>query len=83
MCFSHCPLGFPPGRSAPSHIELKEGKPVYNRGFRLTPKEREQVEVQIKDYVDKGWIRPITQVIHLPGRLYYSSRKRMARYICV
>lgn len=56
--FVSLPPGLPPERSAPFRIHLKDTKPIHSRGYRLTPMEREQVEAQIKEYLEKGWIRP-------------------------
>jgi hypothetical protein len=56
--FQDLPPGLPPLRGAPLRIDTGESNPVSSRGYRHTPKEREQVESQIKDYLEKGWIKP-------------------------
>ena len=56
--FQDLPPGLPPLRGAPLNIDTGDSHPVSSRGYRHTPKEREQVEAQIKDYLEKGWIRP-------------------------
>ena len=60
MYFNHCLLDSPHPLidRLHSYTELKKGKPVCSHGFRLTSKDGEQVEVQIKDYLDKEWITP-------------------------
>ena len=56
--FEDLPPGLPPLRGAPFRIETGDSYPVSNRGYRHTPKEKEQVENQVKDYIEKGWIQP-------------------------
>jgi hypothetical protein len=56
--FQELPPGLPPLRGAPLRIDAGESHPVSSRGYRHTPKEKEQVESQIKDYLEKGWIKP-------------------------
>ena len=56
--FEDLPPGLPPHRDEPFRIDLQDHSPISSRGYRLTPKEREQVESQIRDYLAKGWIRP-------------------------
>jgi hypothetical protein len=56
--FDDLPPGLPPDRGAPFTVETGDSNPVFSRGYRHTPKEREQVEDQIKDYLEKGWIQP-------------------------
>lgn len=56
--FDDLPPGLPPDRGTPFTINTGDSHPVFSRGYRHTPKEREQVEEQIKEYLEKGWIRP-------------------------
>lgn len=58
MCFNPCLLNTPPFPPRSIGSELKKGKPVCNHGFSLTYKDKEQMEVQIKHHLDKGWITP-------------------------
>jgi hypothetical protein len=55
--FKDLPPGLPPDRGANFRIRTGDSDPVSNRGYRQTPKEREQVEDQIKEYLSKGWIQ--------------------------
>ena len=56
--FDDIPPGLPPDRGAPLAIDTANSRPVYSKGLRHTPKEREQVEEQIKEHLEKGWIQP-------------------------
>ena len=56
--FEDLPPGLPPTRGCPFSINTGENPPVSGRAYRLTPKEKEQAEAQIKEYLAKGWIRP-------------------------
>lgn len=56
--FENLPPGIPPERGAPFTINTGDSAPVFGRGYRLTPKEKDQVEAQIKDFLAKQWIRP-------------------------
>jgi hypothetical protein len=56
--FDDIPSGLPPDRGAPFTIDTGDSRPVFSKGFRHTPKEREQIEEQIKEYLEKGWIQP-------------------------
>ena len=43
------------------HIELVPGaRPVQIRQYRLTPREREELEQKVKSFIEKGWIEPST-----------------------
>ena len=46
-----------PLREAPFRIELSDPKPVFSRDFQKTPKERDQLEAQLKEYLQNNWIR--------------------------
>ena len=56
--FQDLPPGLPPDRGSPFIINTGDNAPVSGKGYRLTPKEKDQVESQIKDYLAKEWIRP-------------------------
>ena len=56
--FEDLPPGLPPTRGCSFTINTGDAPPVCGRAYRLTPKEKEQAETQIKDYLAKGWIRP-------------------------
>ena len=56
--FLPVPKGLPLERSVRFQINTGDHPPVSQRAYRLTPKEKEQVEDQIKDYLGKGWIQP-------------------------
>jgi hypothetical protein len=51
--FDDLPPGLPPDRGAPFTVETGDSNPVFSRGYRHTPKEREQVEDQIKEYLER------------------------------
>ena len=41
------------------HIELHEGaNPVHIRQYRLTPREKEELEEKVESFIKKGWIEP-------------------------
>jgi hypothetical protein len=41
------------------HIELQEGaSPVHIRQYRLTPREKEELEEKVESFIKKGWIEP-------------------------
>ncbi len=53
------PYGKPPDRGIEHAIELKpEAEPVSRAPYRLSPKEQEEMEQQIKDLLAQGLIRP-------------------------
>jgi RNase H-like domain found in reverse transcriptase/Reverse transcriptase (RNA-dependent DNA polymerase)/Integrase zinc binding domain/gag-polyprotein putative aspartyl protease len=41
------------------HIELQDGaQPVHIKQYRLTPKEKEELEEKVDSFIKKGWIEP-------------------------
>jgi hypothetical protein len=53
------PKGAPPRRSVEHQIDLVEGAvPKSKPPYRLGPKEQDEMETQIKDLLDQGFIRP-------------------------
>ena len=56
--FQPLPPGLPTDRGGPFKIDTGNSAPVFSRGYRLTPKEKEQVEAQLLEYLDKELIRP-------------------------
>lgn len=59
--FDELPAGQPPDRGEGHVIPLVEGAvPPHKRMYRLSPKERLEVESQIASLLAKGWIEPST-----------------------
>ena len=57
--FDPLPLGLPPERPVGHIIPLvPDARPPRRAMYRLSPKEKEEVERQVKDLLDRGWIRP-------------------------
>ncbi|GJP48756.1 hypothetical protein CLOM_g8031 [Closterium sp. NIES-68] len=57
--FEPIPEGLPPDRAVGHTIPVEPGKaPPFRPLYRLSPAEYEEAKLQIKDYLDKGWIEP-------------------------
>ena len=57
--FSAPPPGLPPPRDVGHTIPLEPGHaPPWRPLYRLSPNEKEEAERQVKEYLEKGWIRP-------------------------
>ena len=52
--FQDIPGGLPPARAEAFRIKLEDHDPFSSRGYRLTPKEKDQVEAQITEFLAKG-----------------------------
>jgi hypothetical protein len=51
--------GLPPNREVMFTIELEpETTPISRRPYRMSPKELEELKIQLQDLLDKGFIRP-------------------------
>ena len=79
--FQSLPPGIPPERGAPFTISTGDKATVYGKGYRLTPKERDQVEAQIKEFLAKQWIRP-SQSLYGAAVLFVQKKDGSLR-ICV
>ena len=65
--FRDIPAGLPPVRGVTHTIPLEEGaKPPHRVMYRLSPKERLEVETQIADLIKRGWVVPSTSPYGAP-----------------
>ena len=65
--FRDIPAGLPPVRGVTHTIPLEEGaKPPHKVMYRLSPKERLEVETQIADLIKRGWVVPSTSPYGAP-----------------
>ena len=59
IVFSDIPAGLPPDRGEGHTIPLEPGAVApFKRMYRLSPKERAEVESQVAKLLEKGWIEP-------------------------
>lgn len=78
--FQDLPPGLPPERSDSFRINTEGSSPVYSREYRLNPKEKEQVEKQIADFLEKvGFVQADLRT----AQLFCLFRRRTAIYACV
>ena len=75
------PAGLPPSREVDHAIELEEGAPPPSRPtYRMGFLELEELEKQLKEYSGNGGLGPAS---HRMVPQFCSSRRRMARPVCV
>lgn len=56
--FADLPAGLPPDRGVGHSINTGNSPPVSRNMYRLSPKEKAEVERQLKELVDKGFVQP-------------------------
>nr|XP_016440544.1 PREDICTED: uncharacterized protein LOC107766303 [Nicotiana tabacum] len=66
--------GIPPDREIDFGIDLLPGtKPIFIPPYRMAPAELKELKVQLKDLLDKGFIRPSVSPWGTPGAQCYSK----------
>ena len=60
------PVGLPKGHTVHAIPLQNEGQTVYRNMYRLAPKEREEVQRQVTDFLNRGIIRPSTSPFGSP-----------------
>ena len=61
MCFSEELPGLPPEREVDFGIDLLPGTtPISQAPYRMSPAELKELQTQLRELVDKGFIRPST-----------------------
>lgn len=74
--------GAPPDRGISHTIELEEGaRPVFQRMYRLSPAELQEVERQVKELLAKGLIQPSTSPWGSP--ILFAAKKDGTLRMCV
>lgn len=58
MTASETPPGLPPLRNIGHTIDTGDSAPISKPAYRLSPKEKAEVEKQVRDLLDRGLIRP-------------------------
>ena len=56
--FADLPAGAPPNQGAGHKFNIGNSPPVSRNMYRLSPKEKAEVERQLKELVDKGFVQP-------------------------
>ena len=80
--FAPIPAGLPPDRGVSHTIPLIEGAaPPYKKMYRLSPKEKQEVEDQVKELLEKGWIEPSTSPYGAP--VIFAPKKDGTLRMCV
>ena len=80
--FEEIPAGLPPDRGVKHTIPLIPGaKAPYKRMYRLSPREREEVEKQVKELLAKGWIEPSQSPFGAP--IVFAPKKDGTIRMCV
>lgn len=80
--FEELPVGLPPDRGAPHTIPLlPNSEPPHKRMYRLSPKEREEVDRQVTTLLEKGWIVPSTSPYGAP--ILFTTKKDGTLRMCV
>ena len=65
--FEEIPYGLPPDRGEGHTIPLEPGAiPPFKRMYRMSPKEKLEVEKQVKSLMAKGWVEPSTSPYGAP-----------------
>ena len=65
--FEPIPYGLPPDRGEGHTIPLEKGAvPPFKRMYRMSPKEKLEVETQVKSLMAKGWVEPSTSPYGAP-----------------
>ena len=76
------PTHLPPVRSHDHHIDLKPGsKPPEQRTYRMSPLELQEVQRQLEEYLDRGWIRPSSSPFGAP--ILFARKKDGTLRMCV
>jgi hypothetical protein len=74
--------GMPPDRYVEFTIELQPGTaPISRRPYKMTPKELAELKVQLKELLDKGYIRPSSSPLGYPA-LFVKKKDRSLR-LCI
>jgi hypothetical protein len=74
--------GMPPDRYVEFTIELQPGTtPISRRPYKMTPKELAELKVQLKELLDKGYIRPSSSPLGYPA-LFVKQKDRSLR-LCI
>lgn len=80
--FEAPPAGLPPERHAGHTIPLEPGHaPPWRPVYRLSPAEKEEAERQVKEYLEKGWIRPSRSPYGAP--ILFVKKKDGSLRMCV
>ena len=76
------PTQLPPVRSHDHHIDLKPGStPPEQRTYRMSPLELREVQRQLEEYLDRGWIRPSSSPFGAP--ILFARKKDGSLRMCV
>jgi hypothetical protein len=74
--------GMPPDRDVEFTIELQSGiAPISRRPYKMTPKELTELKVQLKELLDKGYIRPSSSPWGCPA--LFVKKKDQSMRLCV
>ena len=74
--------GMPPDRDVEFTIELQPGTaPISRRPYKMTPKELAELKIQLKELLDKGYIRPSSSPWGCPA--LFVKKKDQALRLCV
>jgi hypothetical protein len=74
--------GMPPGRDVEFTIELQPGTtPISRRPYKMAPKELAELKIQLKELLDKGYIRPSLSPWGCPA--LFVKKKDQALRLCV
>jgi hypothetical protein len=80
--FAPLPVGLPPERPVGHVIPLEAGaQPPQKRMYRLSPREKEEVEKQISYLLEQGWIEPSTSPFGSP--ILFVQKKDGGLRMCV
>ena len=76
------PTEMPPHRDIEHHIDLKEGsKPVWRRQYRLSFEEKKELQKQIAELIEQGFIRPSASPYNAP--VLFVKKKDGSLRLCV
>jgi hypothetical protein len=74
--------GMPPDRDIEFIIELQPGKaPISKKSYRMPPNELSELETQLQDLLDKGFIRPSASLWGCPA--LFVKKKDNSLRLCV
>ena len=75
-------LGMPPKRDVDFSIDLVPGiEPISKAPYRMTPREMEELKVQLGEFLDKGYIRPIVSPGGAP--VLFVRKKDGTMHLCI
>ena len=82
VCLENLPKGVPLNREVQHRIEIEPGSdPPYRPPYQLGPTEQDELEEQLKDLLDQGFIRPSCSLYGAP--ISFVPKKDGRWWMCI